>query len=331
MKRLLSILLCALLLALPLGLYASSAETVQRLWPTTQFVTGEKPWWIMPRLLRLQYIPKSATQGGFRQDSLLILHEGRLVHEEYGSGYDMDTPHAAWSVTKSVVSALVGIAVGEGLIEGPEQKVRDFYPEAVIAPGQESKLDMTVAHLLQMRSGLPDSSECFRADDAGLAAFETPQERDPGGRFAYNSGAGPQCVVGILQRATGQNLFDYAQEKLFGPLGMDSVAWERTEDGSPRGGYGIYMTPRDMLRFGYLYLNDGVWDEQRILPEGWVAQTRDMQRAWVIFSYGFFFWDDGNSLLLGPSYEARGLIGQFVTIYPEKGVVVVRTSGGFRG
>ena len=318
-KRLLSVALAVLLGLAALASMASAADGV--------FAEGGKPWWIMPRWLKVQYAVKSWPQQGFKEDGMAILHEGKLVYEEYAEGQGPDVPHVAMSVTKSVVAALVGIAVKDGLID-VQEKVYEYYIGDVKDglldfPGQEGKLNMTVEHLLTMRSGLPDTHDCFRAADAGLAAFETPQETAPGKRFKYNSGAGPQCLVGIVERVTGQNLLEFAQERLFGPLGITSVTWETTDCGSNIGGFGISMSPRDMLRFGQLYLNDGVWNGGRILPEGW---TRSTQPGFnTILSYGYLFWGNGWGALMGGSYEARGYFGQYITVYPDKGVVVVRT------
>ena len=309
------------MLILPLGLSASAADGV--------YAEGEKPWWIIPWWLKIQYAVKSWPQMGFREDGMLILHEGKLVYENYAEGQGPDVPHIAMSVTKSVLSALVGIAVKDNLIDVRDYVYEYYFDDVLHALlsllGEESKIDMTVEHLLTMRSGLPDSQACFRAADAGLAAFETPQQKTPGGllSFTYNSGAGPQCLVGIVERVTGKNLMDFAQERLFEPLGIASVTWNTTDHGSPIGGFGISMTPRDMLRFGQLYLNDGVWNGERILPEGWTQSTQPGFNT--ILSYGYLFWGNGWGPLMGSSYEARGFYGQFITVYPEKNVVVVRT------
>ena len=319
MKKPIAVLLCIALLAAPLGFSASAADGI--------YETGDKPWWIMPLWLKAQYFVKSAFQMGFREDSLLILHEGKLVYEEYGEGWDANDPHMAMSVTKSVLSALAGIAVQDGLID-VQDKVTKFYPEANIA-GQNGKLDMTIEHLLTMRSGLPDSQDCFKAADAGLAGFETPQETAPGKRFKYNTGAGPQTLVGILERVTGKNLRQFADERLFGPLGITSVEWDTTDCGSPIGGMGIYITPRDMLRLGQLYLNDGVWNGARILPEGWTAASQPKTNT--MLSYGYLFWGNGWEPFMGSSYEARGYFGQFITVYPDKNAVVVRTGSRMNG
>jgi len=315
MKKFIAIALCTAMLVLPLGLSASAADG--------EFAPGDKPWFIQPWWLKVQYAMKSWMQMGFKEDSMLILHDDKLVYEQYAAGQGVDVPHIAMSVTKSVVAALVGIAVGEGLID-VQEKVTKYYPTADIA-GQDSKKDMTVEHLLTMRSGLPDSQACFKAVDPGLAAFETPQAKKPGGLFSftYNSGAGPQCLIGIVERVTEMGLREYADLMLFGPLGITGVEWETTDHGTPIGGFGLSMTSRDMLRLGQLYLNDGVWNGRRILPAGWAKSTQPGFNT--ILSYGYLFWGNGWGPLMGGSYEARGFFGQFITVYPDKGVVVVRT------
>ena len=329
MKKVLSILLCAVMLAAPLAMTAQA----QTIWPGQAFETAPKPDWVRPLPLRMQYFFRSMVMTGFWEDSFLIMHEGKIVYESYKRGYHAEKPHAMNSVTKSVVSALAGIAVKEGLLS-VQDKVMDYYPDAAIASGQESKRDMTVEHLLTMTSGLPQdgkfgSFECLKAADSGQAAFETPQAGAPGAQFLYSSGAGMQCLAGILVKVTGKSLFACAQEKLFGPLGMTSVTWGTAKDGSNTGGFGISMAPRDMLRFGQLYLNGGVWDGERILPEGWVEQSRPKENK--LRGYGYLFWGNKTDKTLDVSYEARGMYGQVICVYPEKDLVVVRTGSGLFG
>jgi len=332
-SRVLSILLALLLCLGLLAPTAAAAANSAAPWPTADFEKGAKPWWIMPWAMNLNYFWKCVVMGGFWKDSFVVLHEGKIVHEEYGWFNNKDKPHGAFSVTKSVLSAMVGIAIGDGYINSVDDLVYDYYPEAVIAPGQESKRTMTIEHLLTMTSGLPGDDEeelsmaCMFADDVGLAAFETPQTKVPGEEMMYSSYAGSQCLASLVAKAVGQNLFEYAQEKLFGPLGMTSVTWRKAPNGDSTGGFGIYMTSRDMLRFGYLYLNDGVWEDERILPEGWVEASRPPEDDFT--AYGYLFWGNGPDKDWGSNYEARGLGGQFITIWPDKDIVAVRTGSSF--
>jgi len=333
-KRILSIA-CALILAIGIlaPIAAAKPWAEETVWPTAQFETARKPWWIMPWAMNLNYAWKAVVMGGWGKDSFAVLHEGKLVAEEYGWFNNKDKPHGMFSVTKSVLSALVGVAIMDGYITSVDQKVIEFFPDAVIAPGQESKLDMTVEHLLRMTSGLPGDDEeeisgaCMYGDvDIGLAAFLTPQRQAPGEEMIYSSFAGSQCLAGLVQRAVGKSLYEYGQERLFGPTGMSSVDWKRAKDGTNTGGFGIYMTTRDMLRFGYLYLHDGVWDGLRILPEGWVEASRPAEDDFG--AYGYLFWGNGPDKDWGSNYEARGLGGQFITIWPDKDIVCARTGSG---
>jgi len=305
-------------------------------WMTEEFAEGPMPAWFSPLQYRAEYVRTSIKHNltNVLTTSLLVLHEGKLGYEQYFYGRDEDTLHAMFSVTKSVMSALVGIAIKEGKIEGADQRVADFFPDAVIA--DERKRDMTIEHLLTMRRGLPGDADrqeqrwwdanAFpgKAYDSGLAAFEMPLTAAPGERFSYSSGPGMQTLACLVSRAVGQNLFDYAAEKLFGPLGMRSVRWDAARDGANYGGFGIFMTSRDMLRFGYLYLNEGRWDGEQILPEGWVAKSIPCglvdQNG---YGYGYLFRAIDSKNV--DTYQAQGQFGQFIDISPARKAVIVRT------
>jgi CubicO group peptidase (beta-lactamase class C family) len=235
------------------------------------------------------------------------------------------------SVTKSVASALIGVAIQEGKIGGVNDKVVDYFPEAKTMPGwQASKADMTIEHVLTMTSGiLAESGEdwdgFFAEDqkDAALYGFLLPQKTAPGTTYAYDNIA-PSILLGIVKRATGcADVLAYAHEKLFDPLGMTTVEWDTTPDGLPIGGFGINMTPRDMLRFGYLYLNNGRWDGKQIIPASFVAVTPPRSKA--MDAYGYMFWNF-EMMPFNKSYKASGANGQRIVIIPEWNMVVVQTA-----
>ena len=297
-------------------------------WPTEDFTPGDPPFWLRPAWLR-SFFDKADLRPGNQMDSFLVLHKGRLVYEEYYNGFDADTPHFMASVTKSVVSALVGIAIGDGLIGGVKDRVIGYFPEAASLPGwEESKRDMTIEHLLTMTSGiLADTVEIWDGyfaedqEDGALYAFLLPQKYAPGEKYQYDSIA-PSILLGIIERASGQNLLAYANEKLFGPLGMESVQWETTADGLPTGGFGIDMTPRDMARFGYLYLCLGRWEDAQIIPAEYVVRTPP--RSKTISAYGFTFRNVDIMPFTG-AYLATGSGGQRIVIFPALDMVFVCT------
>jgi len=302
-------------------------------WPTEEFEKGKAPLWLFPNVRKAMIGLNGFLIGGSRTDSFLVLHKGKLVYERYYNGYGKDTPHFMASVTKSVTSALVGVAIGEGYITSVKDKVVDYFPEARESPQwQESKANMTIEHVLTMTSGIlcdtGEKWEWFNGDgvmDTALNAFLIPQSAAPGKKFMYENAA-PSILLGIVERATGHKLLDYAQEKLFGPLGMTSVVWDEAEDDLPFGAFGISMTPRDMARFGYLYLNYGRWDDQQIIPADYVAVTPP--RAMRSRAYGYMFWNFNLEPFRG-FYQADGALGQYIIIMPSRDTVIVRT--GDRG
>jgi CubicO group peptidase (beta-lactamase class C family) len=314
-------------------------------WPTKAFTEGEKPLWLSTAALEALFPVAGLVVSGTHTSSLLVLHKGELVYERYADGVEPDSPLSVASVTKSVLSALVGIAIGEGYIAGVDQKVIDFFPEAeaMLSPGQESKRDMTVEHLLTMTSGLGDLYTSYEGflelvmqPDIGLACFLGEQVNPPGTKYYYGWDA--MLLGAVLSRAIGRDLFAYAKEKLFDPLGMDSVDWMLygrnglDEDGKVMlfgednftysTSSGLLLSPRDMLRFGYLYLNEGRWEDRQIIPADWVTKTPP--RAKTPLSYGYLFH---NNMLLpfSGAYEATGACGQWISVLPFLDTVIVRT------
>jgi len=263
-------ILCALmtLAVLASGLAVSAAAlTPQEAWDAVN-----RSFW--HRGFHADWLPGGNILGGF-----WVWQDGEIVLSQYRRGYEFDTPQQMWSGTKPFLSALTAIAIQMGYIENEHQLVIDFFPDAVIARGQESKRDMTIFHLLTMTSGLPSLftdrgaiRPLFVRVDAGLAAFQAPQRNAPGEQFRYCQG-GPAtlALVGVVERATRQNLYDFARQYLFDPLGMESIHWTRTQSGSPIGGFGLYISPRDLISFGRLHLQDGVWNGRRLLPPDWVT------------------------------------------------------------
>ncbi|MCL2107210.1 MAG: beta-lactamase family protein [Oscillospiraceae bacterium] len=304
-----------------------------KLWPTEEFALGSPRHCLSPKAFEAFYALKGIIDGGSKTEGLLVLHKGRLIYENYAEGWDKDTPHWVASVTKSVTATLVGIAIYEGHIGSIKDKVLDYFPEAEdLIPAGDSKRDMTIEHLLTMTSGLwmetQEEWDGFFAEDqtdSALYAFLLPQKAAPGETYYYDS-AVSSILLGIVAQAAKRDLLEYAWDRLFTPLGISSVVWDTAADGLPFGGFGIEMTPRDMLRLGYLYLNYGRWDDRQIFDPVWAAQAGP--RAMSTRAYGHSFWNNELLPFFG-FYEADGMYGQFISIYPKWDLVVVRT--GDRG
>jgi len=302
----------------------------QRPWPTKEFAKGTPMPWYWGPLLEGYCVVQGIRNGNVFNDSVLVLEKGEIVYERYARGWDAEKPHQMYSVTKSVLSALVGVAIADGKIKSVDQKVAGFFKGLTIPAGQESKKDITIEHLLRQTSGLPgdddDESNAvawWDAKDSGRTCFLIPQVAEPGGRFAYSSGPGMQTLAALLTNAVGENLFSYAKRKLFGPLGMTSVKWDAAADGVNYGGFGLSMTPRDMLRFGYLFLNNGKWEGRQIIPASYVKACKPVRGNGE--NYGYLFWGTSDFKRFETVYDASGSFGNFIFILPEWDMVIVRT------
>ena len=272
--------------------------------------------------------------------AILIERSGRLIYEEYFDGFDerWGTPlgrvsmtrgslHDLRSVTKSVVSALTGIALGEGAIKSLDQPVVDWFPEYPELNTADRRR-LTLAHVLAMTSGLewnedmpytdPRNDEIRMTRDSQPLRYALSRAftHEPGAEYRYNGGL-TQVMAAVIQRAVKMPIQDYARTKLFAPLGIDSVEWLGELAGMPAAASGLRMRARDLAKFGSLYLHGGQWNGRRVLPADWVelstrrqfrfggGPARDRSRsgpgAEGAFGYAYFWW-------YGCYPSARGLI-----------------------
>jgi CubicO group peptidase (beta-lactamase class C family) len=264
--------------------------------------------------------------------SLLVIRHGCIVAEAYFHPYQAEIPHELQSVTKSVVSALVGIAIQEGYIDGVGHKVVDFFSDRTIANNDARKQKMTLKDLLTMTSGLgwieesplnmPSLSQMVSQKDWAQYVLDRPMVADPGTTFNYGSG-GPQLLSAILQKTAGMSTLAFAQKSLFKRLGISNVSWQADPSGITAGGWGLQLTPRDMAKLGYLYLHDGVWDGQPVVPAAWVkASTTKYIDASNGQDYGYLWWVQRTG-----SFGARGHGGQYILVFPGQDMIVVFTGG----
>jgi CubicO group peptidase (beta-lactamase class C family) len=289
--------------------------------------------------------------------ALLIEREGRLVYEEYFPGHDerwgeplgyvkftRDTRHDLRSITKSVISALVGIAVASGAIRSLNLPIVDFFPEYSELNTPERRR-VTLAHALSMSSGLewneriPYSDP--RNDEIRMTRHKEPLRfalsprfvAEPGTRFNYNGGL-TQVVAAVLERATKMPLEDYARAKLFEPLGITGVEWMGDLAGMPAAASGLRLRARDLARFGSLYLHGGRWNGKQILPADWVEQsTRRHVRLQPDgdAGYGYFWWYQCHATDRGP-IEVRAAVGngqQRIFVVPGLKMVVTMLAGRY--
>jgi CubicO group peptidase (beta-lactamase class C family) len=268
-----------------------------------------------------------------RLRSLLVIRDGRVVLEKYYGGAGPDDLADVRSVTKSVVGTLTGIALERGLLTGLDETLGDLIPPQVAAlrPDEQS---ITVGDLLTMTGGWTwDESTPAGYNDWILSRdllgylLARPLADPPGSVFTYNSAAAHLLGV-VLEQATGMSLPAFADEVLFGPLGISQRAWENTGDGHVNGGAGLNLRPRDLARIGQLYLQRGVSGTTRVIPEAWVAQATAAHFPWTNdigpthVSYGYLWWTDADH----DAYLAWGYRGQFIYVAPARHLVVVTTT-----
>ena len=260
--------------------------------------------------------------------SLLVIRNGYLVSETYFGSHQQDTRHETYSVTKSFVATLIGMAIDKGYIDGVEHRIVDFFPERTLANLDEQKEAMTLNDVLTMRSGL-DWQEgeaaygaMYRSPDWVQFMLDKPMVWPPGSQFNYCSGCS-HLLSAILQQTTGMNTRDFAEEYLFEPMGVSNAVWDTDGAGIPIGGWGLQMTPREMAKLGHLYLHHGEWEGQQIVSASWVEEaTKEHTQAEDEWGYGYQWWTYPP---LG-AYAAWGLYGQTIFVIPESDLVVVTTA-----
>ena len=315
-------------------------------WPT-QHWRGADPESVGMRAALLSTLDQEIKARFRTINAFLVVRRGYLVFERYYGGCGRDDTHLVASVTKSFISALIGIAIDRGYIEGVDQRVVGFFPE--LAPGEHDHLkrQMTIRHLLTMTAGLQwrtgaRAHELYldrlrRSTDWVAFILNLPVRERLFGTFQYNSAAS-HLLSAIITRSTGRCAQEFAAEHLFEPIGMDqpannrghthsqedvfrnTVEWPRDPQGNSIGGWGLVLKPRDMARFGYLYLNGGQWDGKQIIPQQWVEDSVSSHTP----GYGYQWWlRDVNGVF---AFSAVGLGGQHIFCIPQKDLVVVVAS-----
>ena len=265
-------------------------------------------------------------------DSVTVIRNGYLVADATIHPFGQGSKHIIHSCTKSIISALIGIAIEQGYIESVKQPVLNFFPERTAANLDANKEAMTLEHILMMASGLgcQDSylyrwrglNQMRQTDDWVQFMLDLPMTEPPGTRFEYCNGAS-FLLSAIIQETTGMSASAFAEAHLFGPLGISDVEWPSNSQGITIGWGELRMRPHDMAKIGYLYLNKGQWDGEQIIPAAWVAaSTRKHISATLQDGYGYQWWIADDGLY----YMALGYAGQFIFVVPEHELVVAFTS-----
>ena len=237
--------------------------------------------------------------------SLLVFKNGALIAEDYFNGGSPNRQSKIQSVTKSITSALVGIAIEEGCISGVDQKMMDFFPEYKDDIDDPRKNDITIQHLLQMRAGFPWEESTQELFDLLFSGFHNdtlvhvPLVRDPGSDSEYSNLT--SHILGIVvARACGTDLRSFAIEHLFGPLDIEPGFWQQDWDENYLGFADLDLSSTDLAKFGLLYLNDGQYKGEQIVPAEWVEESLQgyskktwkyrVGPNWKANEYGYQWW-----------------------------------------
>jgi CubicO group peptidase (beta-lactamase class C family) len=264
-----------------------------------------------------------------RLRSIVIQWNDTIIGEKYYRGAGPNRGTNVKSASKSIVSALVGIAIAEGKIRSLEATIGELLPTETRGL-DPLKRAITVRDLISMRAGLEPTSfgnygSWVTSSNWVRNALSRPMVDSPGGRMLYSTGS-THLLSAILSRATGQSTFAYARDKLARPLGIELRPWQRDPQGIYFGGNDMYLTPRDLLKIGTLYLKGGELEGRRVLPSEWIDSSF-VPRTVSPFngnSYGYGWWQrTGSGFAVN---YAWGYGGQFIFVVPEKSLVVVVTS-----
>jgi CubicO group peptidase (beta-lactamase class C family) len=280
---------------------------------------------------------------------IVVQKKGQIVYERYFDGFASTDAVHVMSVTKSVLSLLIGIAIDKGYIQSPDQKVLDFFPDYRLKRGEQTIKHVTIENLLTMTAPYKYKSEpytkVYTSDDWTTAALDLlGGKAGITGEFKYST-VGTQILSGIIVNATGRSVLDFAAESLFNPLGIEvsgnttirnkeehfaflknrSVnGWVADPKGVNTAGWGLCLTPLDMAKIGQLYLDGGIYEGRKILSRYWLEESTKEKSRWGELSYGYLWWIldcEGERC-----YAAIGDGGNFIFVNREKSMVVAVAS-----
>ncbi|MEZ4414551.1 MAG: serine hydrolase [Gemmatimonadota bacterium] len=232
------------------------------------------------------------------------VHDYNYLHPDIHPWYRGRDVHSLQSVTKSVSATVLATAIQQGALSGVEAPLLSFFEDHDLSNVDSRLREATLADLLTMRSGIEWHEQDRPLDETNTTlllersqdwiqfTLDQPMDAAPGEKWAYSSG-GSHLMSGVVRQATGRFIDDYAEEYLFGPLGIEDYHWKKTPTGYPDTEGGLYLEAEQLAKIGLLYLRDGIWEDQRLLPEGWVAAATGRQAetgnapGW---GYGYQWW-----------------------------------------
>jgi CubicO group peptidase (beta-lactamase class C family) len=266
--------------------------------------------------------------------SLTVVRHGRLVLDACFNGYTAGTPHELGAITQSVLGTLTGVALAQGQLKSLDQKVLDFFPEQGAERADARRGQLSLRDLLTQQSGISwvtqptevSLSDMTQTVDWVQFMLSQPMDDEPGRTFVDNGGAA-HLLSALLTRATGVSAADYAQDRLFTPMGIRPGPWPLGPQKRYNHGWGgLHLTPHDLARLGLLYLQHGRWADRQLVPDAWIeAATGRQVQLKGDSGFGYLWWIEDEPKGM---FTARGRGGQRLMVWPDKQAIVVITGGG---
>jgi CubicO group peptidase (beta-lactamase class C family) len=309
--------------------------TIEAKWETTSIEAEED-------LSRIGLLKARIMDGTFKDiNSVLVVKQGKVLIEEYFNGEDPNTLHDVRSAGKSITSALVGIAIDKGLVRGVDEKLLSYFPGVECHKGLDARKEaITLKHVLSMSFGLAEPGEYPSWENCGWYTRHwiedvlcQPIEYEPGSRFDYDSAA-PALFGPIIEQSSGLSVGRFAEDFLFRPLGIEHYRWRILPNGREYTGGGFRMRPRDMAKFGQLYLQKGAWKGKQLISKEWVEESTRVHvvaNARLEQSYGYYWWREKFHIDKRwiETYFASGNGGNKIYVFPTEDLVVIITASAY--
>lgn len=271
--------------------------------------------------------------------SVVIIKNNKLVYENYFNGYDRDMLHNLYSASKSFTSAVVGLAIDKDFIPDTNERIFPHFPEYTPLPNDSpEKQSITIRHLLTMSSGLscndwdagsPAAEEkLYKNKDVLKSLFGVPMAYAPDSVTQYCSG-GVITLSNLISKTTGQDYGAFAKQYILDPLGIQNYKWNFREKNRTDRPDQIFLRPRDIAKFGQLYLNNGIWQGQQIISKDWIVASWKPHTKFGPVEYGFLWWLYSGTINGEKTYvyTAQGNGGQYIFVMPTLNLVVAITGG----
>ncbi|MBO5023750.1 MAG: serine hydrolase [Clostridia bacterium] len=272
------------------------------------------------------YIEKIVADKSLNMHNIMILRGNKVIFECSFGGQDITVPKMTFSACKSITSIAIGMLIDEGKLSLSE-RAADIFEDRISVIDKLRTSDITVRDLLTMQTGIVfNEAESFASTNWLKSFFSSATNAKPGTEFSYNS-LNTYILSAIVYKKSGKHLSEYLKERLFDPLGITDIAWEKCPMGVEKGGWGLYIRPEDMAKIGVLVLNGGVWDGKRLVSKEYLDDATTAHAKVPLdagaFNYGYQIWVGRET----DTFLFNGMLGQNVLCFKNNGITIVSNAG----